>query len=101
MLPDSVGLFVFSIVSASVFGGAVGVVVTAVSCIAITPTWRSLLVDVLLGAMGFIAGIFVCWTPTGPDHGPCTFAAAALPTAVHEIIRFTIARRKRDEVSAR
>jgi F0F1-type ATP synthase assembly protein I len=84
-------------------GVAVGVVVTALASAVNTPTPRSFVVNVLLGASGYIAGIFIGMARAEllpRDAAQISSAAiwtAVLVCLVHELVRWLLLTRRRSQ----
>jgi len=93
MLPNSVGLFVFSLTIFSIMGAAIGVVVTAVSAAALEPTRRTLSLNAALGAVGFDLGSPLCAALGGDDFRVCSIALSVAFTVGHEMTRYLSQRR--------
>jgi hypothetical protein len=92
--PTALGAFFLMVVIPGFAGAIVGVVVTAISSVVNTPTRTSFIVNLALGAVGYIAGMFIGLMRLRqfPDDsnviGGTSLLVAVITTGAHEIVRW-------------
>lgn len=92
--PTALGAFFLMIVVPGFAGVIVGVLVTAISSAVNTPTRISFIVNLALGAVGYIVGMFIGLMRVRqlPDDsnliGGTALLVAVIATGAHEIVRW-------------